>query len=135
MTGIINDTRRIDPIDLDSNPTAGAAVTAYLREHLNRLLAAELAVRTDDREGVHDMRVAVRRLRSTLRTFRTVYREADRNRARRLGVEFKWLSDLLGATRDAEVLNRQLAAEIDVTPTELVLGPVSAELDRQLARN
>lgn len=134
MTTIIDDTTRTTPIDLDSRSTAGAAVTAYLREHLNRLRAAELAVRTAESDGVHDMRVAVRRLRSTLRTFRSLYGKAQRNRARQLGVELRWLSDTLGATRDAEVIGRQLAAEIAATPAELVLGPVSAVVDRHLAR-
>jgi CHAD domain-containing protein len=121
-------------INLNSDSTAGAAVTTYLRVHLKQLRAAELAVRTAEPDGVHDMRVAVRRLRSTLRTFRTLYGKAQRNRARQLGVELKWLSDTLGAARDAEVIGRQLAAEIAATPTDLVLGRVSAAVDRHLAR-
>ncbi|HEY3749190.1 MAG TPA: CHAD domain-containing protein [Pseudonocardiaceae bacterium] len=134
MTTIIDETTRMTPIDLDSDSTAGAAVTAYLREHLHRLRAAELAVRTAEPGGVHDMRVAVRRLRSTLRAFRALYGKAQRNRARQLGGELKWLSDTLGAARDAEVIGRQLAAEIAATPSELVLGPVSSVVDRHLAR-
>jgi CHAD domain-containing protein len=135
MTGIIDDTVRRTTIDLDSHSTAGEVVTAYLHDHVNQLRAAEMAIRNAEPEGVHDMRVAVRRVRSTLRTFRKVYRKDDQDRVRGLAGELKWLSDTLGAARDAEVLTRQLAAHIDATPTELVLGPVSAEVDRHLARN
>lgn len=132
---MIHDTRQATPIDLNRRSTAGDAVTAYLRVHADRLRAAELAVRVADPEGVHDMRVAVSRLRGVLRAFRSVYRKVDRGRVGRLRDELKWLSDVLGQVRDAEVLQRRLSEEVDATPTELVLGPVAAALDRYLAKD
>lgn len=134
MTALIDDTARTTPIELAAHSTAGEVITAYLREQAGRLRAAEATVRAAERPGVHDMRVATRRLRSALRTFRTVYRKDQRDRARALSGELTWLSNLLGAARDAEVIGRHLAAEVAATPTELVLGPVSAELDRHLAK-
>lgn len=115
--------------EVDSGSTAGDAVTAYIDDQIDRLRAGEAAVRAREPDGVHDMRVAVRRLRSTLRTFRPVI-----GRHTHVSDELKWLSDLLGGARDAEVLRARLAAKLDATPSELVLGPVHAELDRQLAR-
>jgi CHAD domain-containing protein len=59
---------------------------------------------------VHQARVATRRLRSDLRTFRSVVL-ADR--VEPLRDELRWLGQLLGAVRDNDVLRRRLAAEVD----------------------
>lgn len=113
------------------NASAGQAVTAYLRHQLGRLRAADVAVRRAEPQGIHDLRVAVRRIRSTLRSFRSVI---GRGRAIAVGGELRWLSDLLGEARDAEVLYRRVLTELDATPTDLVLGPVHAEVDRLTER-
>jgi CHAD domain-containing protein len=115
--------------ELGARSTAGDVIKAYLAAQVTRLRTAEAMVRGQDPDGVHDMRVTVRRLRSTLRTFRSVIGDHAS-----LADELKWLSDVLGAARDAEVLRARLTAKLDATPSELVLGPVHAELDRQLAR-
>lgn len=135
MSVIIEQTRHTKPIEVDKHSTAGEATTAYLRDQVDRLRAAALAVRAAEPDGVHDMRVAARRARSVLRAFRAVYAKADRARARRLRRELKWLTDVLGQARDTEVLGRRLTEEVDATPVELVLGPVSARIDRHLARD
>jgi CHAD domain-containing protein len=59
----------------------------------------------EDPEGVHKARVAARRLRSDLRTFRPLL---DRDWAEALRAELKWLGGLLGPVRDAEVLGARL---------------------------
>ena len=56
------------------------------------------AVRLDADDAVHKMRVAVRRLRSTLATYR---RLLDRDVTEPLRDELKWLGGVLGAVRDA----------------------------------
>jgi len=78
---------------------------------------------------VHDERVAVRRLRSSLRVFGAII-----VRIETLAAELKWLSDLLGAVRDHEVLRDELAQAVQTTAQELVLGPVQAHVDRYLAK-
>jgi CHAD domain-containing protein len=118
-------------LKLTKHSSAGAVVLTYLHGQVERLRAADLAKRLDDSNGVHDMRVAVRRLRSCLRVFGTVV-DADSTRA--LSAELKWLSDTLGDARDAEVLLANLTRRVDDITTELVLGPVRAEIDRHLAR-
>lgn len=135
MTVIIEQPRHAKPIVVGKHSTAGDATTAYLREQVDRLRAAALAVRAAEPDGVHDMRVAARRSRSVLRALRAVYGKAERARARYLRQELKWLTDVLGHARDTEVLGRRLAEEVDATPVELVLGPVSARIDRHLARD
>ncbi|GAA2800911.1 hypothetical protein GCM10019017_53320 [Streptomyces showdoensis] len=76
-------------------------------------------------DAVHRMRVASRRLRSALTTYRKVL---DRTVTDPVGEELKWLAGELGAARDEEVLGERLAARIDELPDTLVLGPVRARL-------
>jgi CHAD domain-containing protein len=60
-------------------------------------------------EAVHEMRVATRRLRSDLRTFREALEETW---ARELRTELTWLAEPLGRARDADVLAQRLAARV-----------------------
>lgn len=60
----------------------------------------EAALDFDDIEGVHDMRVATRRLRSALRDFLPFVRKNKLKNARR---ELKQIADALGAVRDEDV--------------------------------
>jgi inorganic triphosphatase YgiF len=72
-----------------------------------------------DHEGVHQMRVALRRLRTACSL---LHREVGSPTLRAIGLEAKWLAQLLGASRDWDVfvdetLRRPahaLAAEVDI---------------------
>lgn len=82
--------------------TAGDVLMTYLDAQVEQLLEYDPLVRlaeTDD-DSVHKMRVAVRRIRSVLRTHR---RLIDQVRTRTLDGELKWLADALGEVRDLEV--------------------------------
>ncbi|MEV4536149.1 CYTH and CHAD domain-containing protein [Asanoa sp. NPDC049518] len=111
---------------------AGAAtpVLAYAAAYRDDLVAHEPAAREGDVDGVHDMRVAVRRLRSTFRSFRKLW-DADQVDAVR--AELKWLGEQLGAVRDAQVMGPRLAKAVRREPAELVLGPVAADLSERFA--
>ncbi|MEU7767953.1 CHAD domain-containing protein [Nocardia sp. NPDC049190] len=80
--------------------TAGNALVAALRDDIDRLLAAEPEVRSDAPDSVHQMRVATRRLRSVLRSYRKLF---GKGTVTAMGAELTWLAGLLGAARDAEV--------------------------------
>ncbi|WP_084505626.1 CHAD domain-containing protein [Nocardia harenae] len=86
--------------------TAGAAAVTALGEDTDRLLAAEPDVRADAPDSVHQMRVATRRLRSVLRSYRTLFAAEP---AAALGAELKWLAGVLGEARDAEVRAERFA--------------------------
>jgi CHAD domain-containing protein len=88
------------------------------------------AVRDGDPDAIHDMRVAIRRLRSTLRTFRGLW---NRPRSEALRGELKWLGLQLGKVRDGQVMSTALAGAVHREPPELVAGPVAARLQRRLA--
>jgi CHAD domain-containing protein len=87
-------------------------------------------VRRDEPDSVHQMRVATRRLRSTLRSFRRINRRGD---TQQLAAELKWLGDLLGGERDAEVLAGRLQASLRRMPAEQVVGPVQARVQGHFA--
>jgi CHAD domain-containing protein len=82
--------------------TAGDVLVTYFGEQVEQLLAYDPRVRLaeSDDDSVHKMRVAVRRIRSILRTHR---RLVDQARIPALDAELKWLADELGEVRDLEV--------------------------------
>jgi CHAD domain-containing protein len=75
-----------------------------------RLFDNEDGVRLgEDPEAVHQARVGIRRLRSTLRTFRSLL---DQSWSGALRAELAWIADLLGAVRDADVLLERLRHDL-----------------------
>lgn len=105
---------------------AGKAVVAALREDIDRLFDAEPDVRADAYDSIHRMRVATRRLRSVLRSYRKLF---DAEEAAATEAELKWLADLLGVARDAEVRGDRftdLLTGYDQVPTEVTDALVGA---------
>ncbi|WP_020136172.1 CYTH and CHAD domain-containing protein [Streptomyces sp. 351MFTsu5.1] len=105
--------------------TAGDHVLAYLREQRDAIVALDPAVRQDTEDSVHSMRVATRRLRSTLKSYGKVL---DRAVTDPVGDELKWLAGELGVDRDREVLAERLSTALDEVPGTLVSGPVAERL-------
>jgi CHAD domain-containing protein len=118
------------PAPLTSSSPAGQIVLAYVRTHAERLMSLDPMVRRDEPDAVHQMRVATRRLHSTLRSFGHIIRRDD---TQRLAAELKWLGGVLGEVRDAEVLAGHLRALLSQTPGELVIGPVQARVQGHFA--
>ncbi|MFK0105687.1 CHAD domain-containing protein [Streptomyces sp. NPDC091217] len=111
-----------EPAGTVGNPvTAGDHVMAYAGAQRDAIVELDPAVRLDTEEGVHDMRVATRRLRSTFRTFGKVL---DRTVTDPIADELKWLAGELGVGRDQEVLAERLLAALADLPDTLVTGPV-----------
>jgi CHAD domain-containing protein len=97
----------------DTSP-AEKAPLARLRgmifEQFDELMRHDPSVRLGgDPEAVHDMRVAVRRLRSVLRSTKPML---DEGWVDELREELDWLAQALGAVRDLDVLSAHLEAEI-----------------------
>ena len=102
--------------DLDRDASVEELLRGDLAASTLRLFRHLPAVWLDeDPEAVHQARVAVRRLRSTLRTARSVL---DRDWTKRLRDELKWFADLLGAVRDADVLRARLQGRVDALPED-----------------
>lgn len=106
-------------------------VSAALVAGVRRLIVHDPGVRLgDDPEHVHQARVATRRLRSDLRTFR---KYVDPDVARDLRAQLRPLSDALGRVRDADVLYERLAERAaglprrDARATATLLRKMTAE--------
>ena len=90
---------------LDRHATLGDLVEHALAGSVRRLVEHDHLVRLgDDPEGVHQARVATRRLRSDLHTFAPVLDTSWDD----LRAELGWLGTLLGRVRDADVLVARL---------------------------
>ncbi len=113
---------------LTSASPAGQVVLAYLRDQAGTLKSLDPMVRRDEPDSVHQMRVATRRLRSTLRSFKWVIGGGDH-----LAAELKWLGGVLGEARDAEVLEDHLQAVLRTVPVEQLIGPVQARVQVHFA--
>lgn len=113
-----------------ADDTAGGQVLDYLRTQVATLTAYDLAARRAEPDSVHQLRVATRRLRSTLRAFRGLF---DRRETEPVRAELRWLGRRLGPARDLEVMETTLDRQVAELPAEMVVGPVSARLTRHFA--
>jgi CHAD domain-containing protein len=113
----------------DRPETLADLVGGYLREQCTVIIDAEPQLRAGE-NIVHVTRVAVRRLRSTIRVFGELF---DETRARALEEELVWWAGLLGAVRDQDILNASLTERIAGLPPELVLGPVASTVQSEIA--
>ena len=98
-----------------------SAFLDYAQDQADALLDLDPLVREDAPDSVHQMRVASRRLRSALSTYR---KAVGKERGKALRDELKWLGQVLGRARDAEVMRERLAEMVREEPADLVLGPV-----------
>jgi CHAD domain-containing protein len=110
--------------------TAAEAVLAYVREQVAALHSLEPSVRRDEPDSVHQMRVATRRLRGTLRSFGEVL---PRSETDALAGELQWLGRMLGEARDGEVLPEHLLRTLRTVPVELLIGPAQARVQGHYA--
>jgi CHAD domain-containing protein len=106
---------------------AGQAVASYLTEQIDNIFDGDLALRRGI-DPIHDTRVAIRRLRSTLRVFSKLL---DRS-VGHVEDELKWYAGLLGEVRDRQVQRRRFREALAEFPPELVLGPVANRISTDL---
>lgn len=114
---------------LGRKSSAAEVIGAYIGEQVGVIQGRETEVRADEPDAVHKMRVATRRLRSILRTFRPLL---NTEFTEPLRAEVKWLSEMLGGPRDAEVLRDRLLAAVQALPPDAVMGPVAERITTEL---
>jgi len=118
-----------EPVALDPTMTVEAALQEIGRACLAHLLHNEAAALAMEPEGVHQMRVAVRRIRSAISAFKKLLSAADR---RRVSGELAWLVDILGRARNLDVLRTDL---LQPARSELLheaaIDDLAAALDRE----
>jgi CHAD domain-containing protein len=115
--------------ELSVTSPAGDVLLAHIREQTRQMRTQDLPVRLDAADALHKMRVASRRLRSALTTFRPLV-AADV--ARSLGGELKWLAGELGAARDAEVMRDRVRTAVEAEGDVVTVGPAVTVADAEL---
>lgn len=102
--------QRAVPLELDRHCTTAEAFQRIGRSCLLHLRANEAAVRSaQTAEGVHQFRVAIRRLRSALSAFRDLLPRGER---RRISAQVRWIAHRFGHARDWDVFNGVLLREV-----------------------
>jgi CHAD domain-containing protein len=109
--------------------TARDLVGGYIAEQCTVIIDSEAELRAGA-NVVHTTRVAVRRLRSTIRVFPDLF---DPSEARHLDEELVWWAGLLGDVRDLDILAQRQSALLAELPGELILGPVASTIESELA--
>lgn len=105
---------------LDCGAEAGAGLRLVLRTRLEEMCGwRAVALDWSDPEGVHDMRVASRRLRSALRDFSPYLRKRQFRHARD---DLKGLAGALGLVRDEDVAIMALEKLAAEAPSEVAAG-------------
>jgi inorganic triphosphatase YgiF len=96
---------------LDDGTSAARGAAAIMAAALEQVLAnAEGVAASDHPEFVHQLRVALRRVRSALRVFRRAWGES---RAREAQVPLRWITSVAGRARDLDVFaSRTLPAVV-----------------------
>ena len=112
--------------DLGADAGAGNVARRAIALSVIRLIRHDPLVRLDtELEGVHQARVATRRLRSDLRTFRPLL---DPSWSSALRDQLGWLADLLGDVRDDDVLLERLRHRVAELPDSDERDPAAAVL-------
>lgn len=107
------------------------AVRALLAVHTRRLLLQDVRFRRDLPDAVHQMRIAIRRLRSGLKVFRDLI---DEEWAAQLRTDLGWAASQLGLARDTEVLTKRLhshAQQLDDADSGRAWGALAPWLEER----
>jgi len=92
------------PVQIDPAMTTGDAFATIGFECLRHVASNEIAVRHFDPDGIHQMRVGLRRLRAALSLFKEML---DGRETHRIKGGLVWLTEQLGPARDYEVMVSQ----------------------------
>src|SRR5882757_5299571 len=94
-------------VDLDAGMSARDGFAAIGRAGLRHIIANEPALLRNDPEGVHQMRVGLRRLRAAMALFADLLQDAQ---TAAIKGELKWLTQELAPARELEVLIKRVVA-------------------------
>ena len=122
---------RAGTIELDPEVSAAEAFQIVALSCLDHAIANARAVREGETEGIHQMRVGLRRLRAAISLFKELLPGPE---TEKIKTELKWLTEQLGPARGFDVL-----IEGRVRPMHRS-GPITAELgvledDLEVKRN
>ena len=116
------------PDGANSGSPAREAITRYLDAQVQAIVAGDVWLRRG-LDPIHSTRVGIRRFRSTLRVFKTLF---DAEPAAHLDAELSWYAGVLGEVRDRQVQRARFTGAVADLPSELVMGPVAARIENDL---
>jgi len=125
----LGDLAPVEPVRPTATSTAGEVVQAYLLEQWSALLRQDVILRAAPPEGVHQTRIAARRVRSAVAAYRTLF---DPAQARVLKDELRWLGRQLSVARDVQVTESLLSAELEDGDTHLAGSTATRRLARRV---
>ncbi|MBV5244357.1 CYTH and CHAD domain-containing protein [Mycolicibacterium sp. PAM1] len=108
-----------------SKAAAGDPARRAVAQHIAELIEWDRAVRADEWDSVHQMRVTTRKIRSLLQSSEGSFDIADHEWVLD---ELRELAAVLGIARDAEVLAERYERALDALPETNVRGPVRERL-------
>jgi CHAD domain-containing protein len=122
--------RALGPLPARIRPGGLAGlVDDYLQTQYDAIITGDVGLRRDENR-IHSSRVAIRRIRSTLRVFEVLF---DSDAALSLQTELAWYAGVLGAVRDLDVQAQRLADHLTRLPTSYVVGSVADDLAATLS--
>jgi len=125
--GAIGDPVSAATITLDETMTAADGFRAIALSCLHHLAANRDAVLKDDAEGVHQMRVGLRRLRAALSLFKPMIEGPE---LERIKTDLKWLGGELSPARDFDVfVKKTITPMTDDAPAGL--EALKADLEKR----
>ena len=122
--GRLDDPVRASAIILADDMTAAEGLRTIGFSCLHHLAANRAAVLKDDSEGIHQMRVGLRRLRAVLSLFKPLIEGPEFEAIKQ---DLKWLSGELGPARDFDVFVAKTVAPMKKHPPA-GLAPLEADL-------
>ena len=115
-------------VGLDAEASGEVVLRGVGRACVTQLLGSEAAALAGKAEGIHQMRVALRRLRAILSAFGMLI---PKERRSSLDAELRWLTGALGAARNLDVFAGDLIAPVKKGEID---GPALARLGKAAER-
>lgn len=119
-------------IGIDSSTNALNWAAEVLKVYFADVLSLrENALNSVDIEGVHQMRVAIRRLRSALRDFSSLLKSPLLKKSKK---KLQQLADILGEARDEDVALAELEKLLNKSKNEHVKNNIEAKIKKRRSR-
>jgi triphosphatase len=117
LAGEANSAAKGADIEIAPDTPAGAAFRLIAFDCLKQIVSNKPAVLAGEAEGIHQMRVGLRRLRAGISLFSEIVTDA---KTQHIKTELKWLTNELGPAREFEVFLTRVVAPLGKQHARLV---------------
>jgi triphosphatase len=124
-----NEAIQAAPVDFEPGAIARDGFRAIGAACLKQIVSNEAALLKGDPEGVHQMRVGLRRMRAATSLFADIIR--DDAQTAKIKSQLKWLTEELGPARELQVLLKRVVAPLNKRHKEEGVPALSQELEKE----